>query len=797
MIIYFFKSAWRILRKNKFFSFISILGLSIALGLSFIIIGFILFQLSFNKCYNYKQIYRVISVYERYNSKKYPEQPFVLASTLKNSFPEVEESGSIMNVPFLFSYVKVTKGKELIEEPNFYCADKEFFSIFNLPIKSKSKEEVLSDPYDIVLSESMAHKYFENNNPLGKTLVVRIYGKNFELNVSGIMEDFPANSSINADFFCTTDLILEIISHESNQEEAKHSWKESEFQTYLLFREKVDVKSFESKLNETLINLFKLKDIHFYLQNLGDIYFNSNDITNDLYIIKGDIQQVYLFSGIVIIILLIAVINYIILTTALSTLRYMELGLKKVFGMHKMRLIFQLMTESLLVSLISFIISLMFLWIVKDYVHWVIFNDLSFHLLLNWKVFAITFAITILTGLISGLYLAFNIASLKPVDALKKQISIQKRKFDIKIILIIFQLLAFIVLIIFSLFIYKQVRFALTTDLGFSKENLIIVRFDPKEFNGYQAYKNLIKQNPNVLSVSGAYFMPPANASTPIILAKPNDPSVEFTFENYPVDFGFFTTMGINIIEGREFDEENKNDRYSSIIINQKVVKDFEIKDPIGKKIGDKRIIGVAENIYMHSFHLELLPAIYFISPDRCMHIAIRTSPGQKEQVLAFLQDQWNKIAPNIPFRYYFIDNELKQFYKKDFQFGSSMNLYTLFAIFISLMGLFGLSLFISESKTKEIGIRKVLGASVSDIVFMLLKQFLKYALIANLIAIPLAYYLVDNWLQNFSVRLIILNNWWIFLMSGIISILIITCTVGFKAWQAAKMNPVITLKHE
>ena len=799
MLYHYLKVAYRILVKNNIYSLISVFGLAIALSLTFIIVGFILFQLSFDKYHkNYRQVYRVNSINKEYSNSITSESPFILASALRNNFPEVKEAARIVNLPFQIGPVIIQKENEFIEELEFYCADQELFSILDIPLISKSTSQLLSDPYNIVLSESMAYKYFDRDNRLGKILVISTLGKTFELKVSGIMYDFPKNSSIKADFFCSTNLYIELITkYIPDHEVFTKSWDKNFFSTYLLFRENMDVDKFESKLNDALTSLYEVKNIQYQLQNLGDIHFNSSNIKGDLYIIKGNIQQVYLFAGIVIVILFIAVINYIILTTARSSLRYKEIGLKKVFGVNKTGLIVQLMIESLLVSFISFIICIILLFIIKNHTHLILFNDLDFALLWNWKIFIVFLAITIFTGIFSGFYISIQVAAFNPIDTIKNIVSVKQSKFDIKIVLIIFQLTSFIILTIFSIFIYKQVRFAINSDLGFSKEDLIIVRFDPNEFNDYQNYKNSIKQNPNIVSVSGAFIMPPANARSNSKFARADDPSVEVVFENYNIDYGFFKTLGINIIEGREYDEKNSTDLEQSTIINKKAVTEFGINNPIGKKIGGRKIIGVVDNIYVHSFHHDLSPAIFSLHPYACQHIAIKTAHGQTEQVLDFLEEQWRNIAPNIPFNFYFIDNELEQFYRKDRQFGQSINLYTLIAIFISILGLFGLSLFMSDRKTKEITIRKVHGASKLDIIYMLTKQFLKYALIANLISLPIAYYLVDNWLQNFSIRLSLLDNWWVFLIAGVLSISIIICTVGFKAWQTARLNPVDNLKYE
>lgn len=799
MIFLYLKVAYRILIKNNVYSLISILGLSVAMSLTFILIGFILFQLSFNKYHkNHDQIYRAISINLDYDNSKEAGSPFILASALKNNFPEVNKVARLMNIPFTICHTKIKKEDDFIEEQEFYSADPEIFSILDIPLKSKSSDNVLTEKYSIVLSETMAHKYFGNDNPVGERLTTKICGRVYEFVITGIMFDFPKNSSIQADFFCSNDFCSTLFSkYYRDDSEFFESWEEQFFNTIILFNKKVKITNFQKKLNTSIKDLYEENSVQFQMQKLEDIYFYSSNIKNDYYFIKGNIQQVYLFAGFVLVILIIAVINYIILTTARSTLRYKEIGLKKVFGVTKTGLIAQLITESLLISFISFILSIIILFIIKNYTHLILFDEIDFIFLWSWKIIMIFLVITILTGIFSGLYISMQIAAFNPIDTIKNLISVNRNKFDIKVFLIIFQLSSFIILTVFSIVIFKQVRFAMNSDLGFTKEDLIVVRFDSQEFRGYEEFKNIIKQNPNVFSVSGAFIMPPSNASQTEKFARADDPSSEVSFEKYTVDYDFFKTMGIKILEGCDFNQENATDFESSIILNKKAITDFDIENPIGKKIGNRRIIGIADNFYTHSFHKQLRPAVFYYYTYSCIHIIVRTLPGKTEQVLYYLKDQWSIVAPHIPFNYFFIDNELKKLYRKDRQFGQSVNFYTLIAIFISILGLFGTSLYMSDRKSKEIVIRKVHGASSIDIVYMLTKQFLKYALIANVIAIPIAYYMVDNWIHNFAIRINLLNNWWVFILTGFLSIIIIISTIGYKSWQAASINLVDKLKCE
>ncbi|MEZ5083798.1 MAG: FtsX-like permease family protein [Bacteroidales bacterium] len=358
-------------------------------------------------------------------------------------------------------------------------------------------------------------------------------------------------------------------------------------------------------------------------------------------------------------------------------------------------------------------------------------------------------------------------------------------------------MIVFNVLLIYSFFIYKQVNFALNSDLGYDPENLVVVYLDLDYFSEYDVYLNSIVENSNIISISGASTAPPTEAASYSKFARVDDPSVEVTFESYLIDYNFFKTLNVNILEGRAFSREYPTDQTSSIIINQQAVDEFGIKKPIGKKIGDRRIIGVVDNFNVHSFRRKILPSIFTMDPTRIYSIILRVNPQNQKATIKFLESKMKEIAPSHPFTYKIIKPELRNFYKADLNFGNSITIYTLFTLLISTLGLLGLTLFLAKRRSKEITIRKVHGANTIDIIKFYLSEYLGIVIIANIIAWPLAYLFVDKWLQDFPIRISLMENFWLFLISGIISSVFVFGIVGIKAIHTSLTNPVENLKYE
>lgn len=767
------------------------------------LIGFFLFSdanrmMAYDKCHEkHHQIYRVISNNAPYENFKQPLLPYILASTIKQDFPEVEKTARYTILTNMLAKVAVKKGDEFINEELFYCADQELFDILTLPILTKISDEFLSEPDFVVLSKDMAEKYFMGLNPVGKFLEIRTMGKIRQFRISAVMENLPDNSTFQADFIASTDLYLDLMRrYHSDVEETKQSWTIDQFNMLVLLKKGIPKSVTDTNLKNLISNIEGLEDYTFYLQKLTSSYLHSHDIRND-FIEKGEITNLYVYIGIAIIILLVASINYVILTTARLSLRHKEIGVKKVLGITKYNITLQIIIESTLLAFTALFLALFLLFIFKDNSKLFLMDKLTFFTSSTLNILFLYIGIALLIGILSGLYISLQVALLDPVQMIKSKVISQTSKIDFKKILIGFQLMAFVVLMIYAIFINKQVKFALSADLGYDPENTVVVFLDLDYFSAYDVYTNSIRQHSNILSVSGASTAPPTNAASYSKFAKVDDPSIEVTFVSYLIDYDFFKTLNIEVLDGRTFSKEYPTDAFSSIIINKTAMEEFGIENPIGKKIGNRRIIGIVDNFNVHSFHKKILPSIFTMDPLRIRSVILRLGNESQDETIKFLESKMKEIAPDHSFKYYFIKPELRNFYKTEINFGRVIATYTLFSILISTLGLFGLSLFVAKRRSKEVTLRKVHGAGTFDILKFFLVEYVGIIIIANIIAWPIAFILVDKWLQSFPIRISILNSFWIFLLAGFVSAVCVFITIGFEAIRTSLSNPMDNLKYE
>lgn len=798
MLFYHIKIGFRILQKNSIYSLLSIVGLSTAMFIGFFLFSDINRMLAFDKCHKkHSQIYRVISNSESIENFRQTLTPYILASTMKQNFPEIAKVAHYTILPSMLARVSVKKGEAFIQEDLFYCADQELFDILTIPLLTKESEGFLSEPDFVVISNEMAIKYFKESNPVGQMLEIRTMGKIRQLRVTAVMENLPENSTFQADFIASTGLYLDMFKrYYPNIEKTKQSWTFDQFNLMVLLKEGSSESETNAKLDELISSIDGIENYTYDLQKLTDVYLHSHDIRND-FIEKGEISELYIFTAIAFLILLVASINYVILTTARLSLRNKEIGIKKVFGISKSYLMLQIIIESTLVALASLFIALLLVFIFKDHSELLLMNKTTFLVSDTLKIVLLFIGLALIIGILSGLYISVQVALLNPVEMIKSRVFNQTSKIDFKKVLIGFQLMIFVILLIYSSFIYKQVRYALNANLGYDPENMLVIYLDRDYFSSYDVYVNSIKQHVNILSVSGASSPPPTNTASYSKFARVDDPSIEVTFESDLVDYNFFKTLNIKILEGRTFSREYPTDAISSIIINKEAVDQFGIKNPIGKKIGDRRIIGVVDNFNVHSFHKKILPSIFTMNPMRIRSIILRINPANQDALLEFLESKMKEIAPDHPFKYIFIKPELRNFYSSEINFGRVISMYTFFSILISTLGLFGLSMFVTKQKSREVTIRKVHGANTIDILKFFLMEYLGIIIIANIIAWPLAFFIVDKWLQDFPIRISIADNFWLFLVSGLISAVFVLATVGIKAIYTSLSNPVKNLKYE
>ncbi len=794
MIKNYLKTAYRFFLRNKIFSIINIIGLSIGMVCFFFILIYVINETSYDK-FNEKgdQIYRVLSLDHNYNDWITPQTPYQLAPNLKNNFPEIIKATRTIRLPGM----EIKKGNDFIQERNFQCSDNDIFDIFSFSVIKGDSKSLLAKPNSVVISEKMAKKYFEKEDPIGKVLTINNDGLVLDLIVTGIIKDIPKYSTFKADFIGSIDLGINELKRMLNDPLVEEKWEYEFFTTFILLPPNFDINILKEKLNtfpETFLSEKNQKE--YDLQNLNDIYLKSSQLLNN-FVPSGNITTLYIFFSSALFILLIASLNYIILSTALSAARFKEIGIRKVFGANKTSLIKQIQIETILISCISFVLALTLVNIFLPVINELFGYEIIIEKSRIWQYVLGFIFVTVLVSLISGAYVSFYLSSQKVVDIFKSKLTTVSKS-NFKGILIIVQLFIFITLTILTILINKQLQYSQNRNLGFNKDNLLLIYFYYDEFNSYEAFKNEIKTFPGIISISGAAYVPPSDGLQVNLFPGFKDQSKQIEVEYIAVDFDFIETLEFELINGRSFSKKYPVDFSNSVIFNEKAVKELEISDPIGQVVDGKQIIGILKNFHIHSFYEKVMPLFFYIDIEEIEEIVVRIQPENKQQTLAFVENKWKELSPEVPFRYNYFDEALNDLYMQDKQLGKILTIFSALSIFIAMLGLFGLSLFIIRRKIKEISIRKIHGASVSNIIFLQLKKFIYLVLIASVFAWPVAYFLISEWLQNFVYHISVLNNTYIFIGTSLLAMfVVVTTVVGVIIIKVNYTNPVSTLRYE
>jgi putative ABC transport system permease protein len=792
MLKHYLKTAIRNILKDKVYAIINIIGLAIGLACSFFMLIYVLNELNYDQVHEkHSRIFRVhhdISLLDF----KTDQTPLELGPSLKEEYPEVENYVRI----HIYPKIKVKQGIDYVKEESIYLVDSSFFNVFTFPLIVGDKAHLLTEPNSVVISEKIAKKYFENENPVGKPLSLKGFAGNFELKISGVMKDISKQSTVWADFICNFDML------DNSKAGGKNSnqWEQDFYVTYLLLKENAKIADLKMKMPDfEKRHSPQNKSYKFTFQPLMDSYLLSEEFVNYRFP-RGDYKSVKLFGFIGLLILFIAGINYIILSTARTARRTKEIGLRKVFGANKVMLVRQVLSESVLVTFIALPLAIFFVKIFLPIVSKLFYTELKFTLSDCGNYLLYFTLITLFIGLFSGSYLSIYLTRFQPIAILRNKVmSVNHRNYFRKAIVVV-QLVIFIVLSICTTVIYRQLHYIHTKDLGFNKENLLIINCD--DFGGkYISFKNEIKTNTNIENICGAQFLPPAYNFMSFECPKAYDANQKVTIEGLAVDFDFVKTFQIKIVKGMDFPKNYKyniqSDTNKLLLSNESTIKELGIKNPINYKISQfSAIIGVVKDFNFHSLHSKIPPLIIgpLINIDYVSQIAVRIRPENKTETIKYLEKKWKEFSKE-PFDYYFIDDRLDDMLKKENKQAKILRIFSFFAIFIAMLGLFGLSLFTSQQRTKEIGIRKVHGASITDIMRLLSKEYITLVIIANILAAPIAYYFMNKWLQNFAYHINI--EWWVFGLVFILSLIIVLLTVSWQAYRAAKKNPVVTLKYE
>lgn len=782
----YFKIAYRNLKKNKAYTFISVFGLALGLAVCSLLLLYVQNELSydqFNK--NADNIYRLTQPEHAYHA------PYI-AIKLADNLPEIKDFVRIF--PMDSEIIEYDNKK--FKEKNVPFADPAIFRMFSFQFVSGDKETALDKPFTTVISETLARKYFADENPIGK--VLKLGGEN-DYTITGVMKDMPQNSHFRYDIIFTLSGADKVFGSLM----INLGWQN--FLVYFELKEGISKSNLEEKCENLIQPLYKSYNPNFpkySLQSLKDIHLYSAHIENDIQP-QNSITFVLIFSAIGILILLIACVNYINLLIANATTRMKEIGIKKVIGATRNQLALQFVGESFLVLFIAFIISLIFVQLGLPIFESLTGKVLSFTALITLKNIVGVLVFLVGTSFIAGFYPAFFLSKLEPIQTLRAKSFTGKSKINFRTLLVGVQFTIVIVLICSALFMFSQIDYLQNKKLGFDKE-LVLVSELNNSFNNvekYNALKAALLKESIVASVSSGSRVP-SNTTTNFGNLIPEGEAKPTSIALIHVHQDYFETLGIKAKKGRLFSTQLTTDIDEAIILNESAVKELMLKgNPIGQSLkcdwpkSNRTIVGVTDDINFESLYGRVRPTAFLIDYSECSRLIVKVNPSNTETTINKLQAICSTFYPDEIFEFHFLDDKLENLYQTDINTFQLMGYLTFLSIFISSMGLFGLALFLMKGRTKEIGIRKVLGASTPRILILLVKDSTKWVLIANIIAWPIAYYAVNKWLQNFAYR--IEMNYWLFLLGGFIALLIALSTVSYQAIKAAIANPVNSLKNE
>lgn len=788
----YLKIAFRNLLRERGISFINILGLAIGFASCIFIFLFVRHELNFDGFHEKgERIYRLV----------HDEREFIvpggrlLATTgppagpaLANNFPEVLNA---VRVRFTDRRIVSYNEKRFYEE-NIVYVDSTLFEVFSFPLQRGNPETALNAPKKVVITSQMAEKYFGDEDPLGKTLQL---DDGLELTVTGVFKPIPQNSHLKFDFAIS----FATFTVPRGYPVTLDSWGWISFHNYLLLDRGVDPAALEAKFPEFISTHWdpeRAKRFKWRLQPLKDIYFGEVLNTD---IPSGNIAYIYGLSGIGILILLMGSFNFMNLSIARSITRSKEVGIRKVLGAFQTGLIKQFLGESVIISLLGFILAFALFEVLGE----VLARTLQISLPVQsgdyLDLVLLFLGISIAVGIISGSYPALVVSHFQPSKVLKGKSQPVSSGILLRKILVVVQFSITIGLIAGSFVIADQMQLIRTKELGFNKEEVLILPVPRDRSDAqYALIRNKLRQNLHVAGISaGSGVFDGDNGSVPMFPEGAAEEGIPVNI--YGVHFDFFKTLGIELAQGRPFSEEIPGDTATAIILNQAAAGVLGWDNPVGKPLRvsnlvDGYVIGLTDNFHFASLHYEVEPLAIFIT-SLVENIYIRVKPGDPRQILSSLEQDWQQVVPELPFQYTFMDENLNRLYAADRQFARLISAFSLLAIFVACLGLYGLVTFITRQRTREIGIRKVLGASVPGIAGLISKDFLLLVMVGNIIAWPLAYLLMNNWLQSFAYRIEI--GWWVFALAGALALLIALLTVSYQAIRAALANPVKALRYE
>ncbi len=805
MLKNYLKTAWRNLKRHKGYSFINITGLAVGMAAFILIMLFVQHELSFDRYHgNADRIYRVIEENPGQASPISAEIPSPMAPVLMDEYPEVISATRIFKWgrdKKLFLY-----RKKLIYETLYY-ADPETFDVFSISFIQGDPKTALNDPFSIVLSKRLAEKYFRNENPIGKVLTLkessdRHAGAGNNYQISGIFENMPQNSHFIMDMIVPFKNL--ILSHNTRM-----TWeKGNNPHTYILLDKRADPKDLEKKFH-SLLKKYKYQNTEaagdpkekYSLQPLTSIHLDthvSSDITSNY-----DVKYIYLYSSIAFLILIVGCINYINLTTARSMKRGKEVGIRKIVGAKRGQLVRQFLSESFILIFIALTVSSILVRVLLPHFNSMTGKSLSFNPINNLQLLLGFIFIIFFVGFSSGCYPAFYISSIKPISILSGKFVKSAKGFGLRNFLVVAQFSITSILIISTLVVNKQLNFIQNKDMGYNREQIIVSNIEKNMElrNNIDAAKTELIKNPNILSVCCSSRLPNDIGWKPRGLPAKKQGEFVPTYTGI-VDYDFLDVYGIEIVDGRNFSRDFPSDSERAVLINEMAAKACRWDSPIGKEFEiidwdgrTVKIIGIIKNFHSHSLHQPKSPLLLGLSSSWKAHLSIKTNTANIQETIDYIEKTLKEFAPNYPYEFQFLDEIFGRAYQTEQEMGKIISTFAFLSIFIGCLGLFGLASFATEQRTKEIGIRKVLGASVESIMSLFLKNMTKWVLVANFITWPLSYFLMHKWLQNYAYRISV--YWWFFILAGALTCGIAVLTISYKVIRAATANPVDSLRYE
>lgn len=807
----FLKIARRNLLKNKTFSIINIVGLAMGLACFMMIALYVADELSYDR-YNEKadRIYRINSdIRFGGTDMNMAVSSDPMGAALKRDYPEVEQFARLYSSS---GARLIKKGNEYLNEAQITYADSTIFDVFTLPAVAGNTKTALNEPNTVVITESTAKKYFGSvDAAMGKTLECKEQNSTL-YKVNAVIKDMPDNAHFHYDFFFSMD----------NVDYEFGNFLSHNFHTYILLKPGTDYKAFNKHFKQVIdkyilpqakqfLQIETMEDfaktgnrLEYSLMPVTDIHLHSSRQVE--LSANGNIQYVYIFSAVALFILLIACINFMNLSTARSAGRAKEVGIRKVLGTEKKSLIGQFLTESTLMAVIAMLLALVFIWLSIDWFNDIAGKQMKLSVLLQPAYLAILLLLPLLVGILAGVYPAFFLSSFQPIAVLKGKINSGFKKSTLRSSLVVFQFATSIILIIGTIVVYKQLNYIQSTKIGFNKEQILVVDNTGVPRESQDALKNEIDKLSGIKTSSFASFLPVSNSSrndntfsTDAVMTEKNG----FNMQVWRVDYNYIPTLQMEMLSGRNFSEKYGTDS-SAVIINESTAKLIGFENPIGKKLYSSdgpdqpptvyTIIGVVKNFNFESLRKNVGPLCMRLGYNRWAS-AFRISTSDITGLIKKIETKYKEMAPGMPFNYSFLDDSFDSMYREEQRVGKVALTFSLLAIFIACLGLFGLAIYMSEQRTKEIGVRKVLGATVTNIISMLSKDFLRLVLVSFVFAMPLAWWAMNKWLQDFAYRIHI--SWWVFAAAGAAALFIALISVSSQALKAALSNPVKSLRTE